>query len=175
MERGNNNWKQFAADHPDLALLTGTENFEVLQALNNAFLLELRSKIFDYGSLTDRQMYSARETIQRQMERKQVQEAAKATKIERSKHIGQIGERMTVSLIYKYSISVEVPSFRYNSTELKHGHFFETADGSVVVWWTTSTDLGTIEKDTAINAKFTVKKHDVYKDVNQTQVSRLTF
>lgn len=194
MNRGQNNRVQFAAEHPDLAILN---DYGAISALNNPFLIEMRSKIFNYGTLTDRQLDVVRETIQRQMERNQAKEAAKAAQIERSKHIGQIGERTTAALTYKCSISrpwrihalcndrrqvlqledgliTDKPVDRIPII-FKFGHFFETADGSVVVWWTTSTDLSALEKGTVINAKFTVKKHDVYKDVNQTQVSRLTF
>lgn len=164
IRRAEKNLEQFRSQHPDLEILVG--DFQTLSALHNSFLEDLRRKIERSGNLSEKQIEAARTNIQRHAERKQAKEVAHAQAVEQSKHLGKIGERIETALIYKRSIEIVL-----DSGLEKYGYVFETVTGDIVIWWTTT--YLTLPTNANITAKFTIKKHETYNNIKQTQVQRL--
>lgn len=160
--RRQENLRMFIEKNPDLAFFADLDSLK-------SFDQSLRDHICKVGDLTDNQMAAVRANMQRKADA----EVAQKKKCEDSKYFGTLGERVEASLVYKRSVRIEITD-RYsynNSTTVKFGHMFETEDGLSLVWWTT-TELCMSEGKT-VSAKFTIKKHDDYKGVKQTHVSRL--
>jgi hypothetical protein len=98
----------------------------------------------------------------RQAERIAADAVAKAAR-ESSQHVGEVKQRLDLTL----TVTRIVTSCGDYGTS--YGHFFADATGNVFVWWTGSTRL---EIGTTYTGKCTVKKHDEYKDIKQTALTR---
>lgn len=110
----------------------------------------------------------ARIAKQRADQKARDEEAAEA--IRSSHHVGQVGERIELELIYSHTASFPGA----------FGTFFiqtfRTQDGATVVYKGGSPigfdDNRMMEKGVHITVKATVKKHDAYNEVKQTVISR---
>lgn len=121
----------------------------------------------------------AREAAER-AEREAEEERRRAQKAI-SQHIGQVGERLRLTVTYERSGSWEVRAFSGFGTETMYTHTFKDADGNVLVW-KTSRGLGWSLEDgrgwkvpepgDTLNLVGTVKEHTEYKDEKQTVLTR---
>ena len=110
-------------------------------------------------------------------ERRKAEEARKAI----SKHVGNIGERITATVTLEKEVSFEVPSFKGWGTDTKWICIFVDESGNKLVWKTTSPlwvydengyGKPVCEGDT-VTIKATVKDHGDYKGEKQTEVQRV--
>lgn len=98
-------------------------------------------------------------------------EAAKAKSIAESPsdHIGQIGERLDLSLTVRRVIDIEVDSYRSRYPETLKITIMEDESGNVVVWKTTSHRL---PEGATFRIRGTVKEHGEYEGIKQTVLTR---
>ena len=118
---------------------------------------------------------------QQQAEQESIQAEADAKRMAReaeikaqrsiSKHVGEIGERITVNVTYVNMFSFEVKSFRGFGTDTMHIHLFKDADGNVIVWKTASFVEADCGDQVVITG--TVKDHSIYHDEKQTVLTRV--
>lgn len=94
-----------------------------------------------------------------------IRRAARLGSLTNSQHIGAVGERLR---------NVEALVYGYRSFESRFGatHMFRlrTADNNVLVWFASSAKEVSIGDHVVLDG--TVKKHDVYENINQTVLSR---
>lgn len=90
-------------------------------------------------------------------------------------HVGNVGDRITVTVTLSkaFSYEVEKPSFwgGYGSTETRYIYKFVDADENVLVWKTSNSDMLDYEGK-QLTLKGTVKAHDEYKGEKQTVLTR---
>lgn len=124
---------------------------------SNPFLEQMSLTLDQLGHLSERQLEVAKEVIQKAKIRKQEKS--------NSRHVGDIGERIELSVTTKKVISFE--SF--------YGTYFivlmHDASGNIIVYKGSSLKNTPKENDTA-TIKATVKKHDEYKGEKQTVINR---
>jgi hypothetical protein len=104
-------------------------------------------------------------------------------------HIGEIGKRVTVAVTYKKSFSFVDYKYSYYGTT-NYTHIFEDGEGNTIVWKSTNPveyvndgsenpnrkgDLEFIPEGSAVELAGTVKEHGMYKDTEQTVVTRCKF
>lgn len=104
-------------------------------------------------------------------------------------YIGEIGKRMTVTVTYKHRFEYTDYKFSYYGTT-HFTHIFEDADGNIIVWKSTNMveyindgsenpkrkgDLEFVTKGSKVELTGTVKEHSMYKDQEQTAVTRCKF
>ena len=90
-----------------------------------------------------------------------------------SQHVGEIGQRLTISGTFEYTAFFEVPSFRGFGTDTMYIHNFKDDDGNVLVWKTSSClNRDAIYEGDQVQIKGTVKEHSEYKDEKQTVLTR---
>lgn len=88
-----------------------------------------------------------------------------------SKHIGEVGERITVQATYEKRAWYETKSFKGWGTDLVYIHTFVTPEGNQLVWKTSVGNLG-IEEGESVQLTATVKEHGEYKGDKQTVLTR---
>ena len=120
------------------------------------------------------------EEAQRKAEREAREAAERAAQEEReaqlkalreiSKHVGTVGERMSLKVTYERSGSWEQKSFRGFGVDTMFAHIFKDADGNVFTW-KTQKGIG-IDCGTPVILTGTVKDHTEYKGEKQTQLTR---
>lgn len=96
-------------------------------------------------------------------------------------YIGEIGKRLTIKVTYKKSFVYKDYKFSYYGTT-HYIHNFVDAEGNTIVWKSTTpveyVESGEHEfatEGSVLELTGTVKDHGVYKDVEQTVVSRCRF
>lgn len=102
-----------------------------------------------------------------EQERKEAEERAEKAK---SQYFGNVGDKIEVKAIYKFSAWYETKAFYGYGTETHYIHTFKVGD-DVLVWKTTS-GLGDIEKESEVILKGTIKEHSEYKEEKQTILTR---
>lgn len=132
---------------------------EIAAATGNSFLTDLAAKLVDHRQLTDRQLEAAATSIERQEQRDADGKA--------SEYVGEIKER----------IEFEAEVTGVYGTEGHYGHTdivkFKDGDRNMFTWFASGyTDL---ERGDRITIKGTVKKHDDFKGVKQTVLTRCKF
>jgi len=86
-----------------------------------------------------------------------------------SQHVGELKERLDLTLTVQRQMTVEIPSFNGRGTDYLKIHVFNDEDGNVFVWKTTSQRLG--EGETFVG-RGTVKEHTDYEGIAQTTLTR---
>ena len=110
-------------------------------------------------------------------ERRKAEEARKAI----SQHVGNIGERIKLTVTLEKEISFEIPSFRGFGTDTKLIYIFVDDSGNKLVWktmnplWTEDDNgrMNTVCEGDTVTIKATVKEHGDYKGEKQTEVQRV--
>jgi len=97
-------------------------------------------------------------------ERKAKEEAERVAKYESHKYVGKVGDKMELQATYLYKGSFDT---MYGTTYV---YTFEDADGNRFVW-KTSTWLS-LEENTVVNLKGTLKEHSEYNDIRQNVLTR---
>lgn len=132
---------------------------EIAATTGNSFLADLASKVVGYRQLTERQLEAAATSIQRKKERDAEGRA--------SEYVGEIKER----------IEFEAQVIGVYGTEGHYGHTdivkFKDADRNLFTWFA-SGYVG-LERGDRISIKGTVKKHDEFRDIKQTVMTRCKF
>ena len=100
-----------------------------------------------------------------------------------SKHVGNIGDKINMDVIYIGSAWFEVPSFNGFGMDTKFVHTFADENGNKFVW-KTSNSVGrwvgdadeqyweTFQEGETVHLRGTIKAHDEYKDEKQTILTR---
>lgn len=96
-------------------------------------------------------------------------------------HIGEIGKRMTIRVTFKKSY--EYVDYKFSFYGTTHFiHTFEDAEGNIIVWKSTNTveyvegdECKFIPTGSTVDLTGTVKEHGMYKDTEQTVVTRCKF
>lgn len=132
---------------------------DIAAATGNSFLENLAFKLTGHNQLTDRQLEAAAKTLAQAKEHA-ITGAA-------SKHIGVVKDR----------VEFEAKVIGVYDSEGFYGHTdivkFQDADGNYFTWFASGyTDL---KRGDLMNVKGTVKKHDEYRDVKQTILTRCKF
>lgn len=87
-----------------------------------------------------------------------------------SKHVGEIGERLSIKGTYHHSGSWEQKSFRGFGVDTMYVHTFKDVEGNVFTWKTQNA-LG-MNYGEPVNLVGTVKEHAEYKGERQTVLTR---
>jgi len=141
----------------------GRDHKNLLEAIKNAegnsFLANLSVKLLANMVLTDRQLEAAAEAIERMKQREAEGRA--------SEHVGEIKER----------IEFEAEVTGVYGTEGYYGHTdivkFKDNDGNQFTWFASGyTDLARGDR---MSIKGTVKKHDEYRGIKQTVLTRCKY
>lgn len=105
-------------------------------------------------------------------EKKAEEERLKALKA-RSNYVGEVGEKLKVTVTYEGSPYFERRSFTGYGTERCYIHRFRDDDGNLIVWKSCCgfPILGCNEGETVV-VTGTVKEHSEYKDEKQTLILR---
>lgn len=89
---------------------------------------------------------------------------------EDSEFVGEAGSRMETDVTYVGESSYVRETYDGCGYEVLHIYKFADADGNLLVWKTTC-ELG-CKAGTRLKLRGTVKKHDTYKDIKQTVLTR---
>lgn len=113
-------------------------------------------------------------------ERKAIEEAEAKAKAERdadiakqkeiSQYVGNVGDKVQLTVKYDHSAWWEQPSYSGFGTDTMFCHTFVDDQGNVLVW-KTGTSFP-IDEGTMVQLKGTVKEHTSYKDEKQTVLTR---
>lgn len=132
---------------------------DIAAATGNSFLSDLARKVSKFMILTDRQLEVAATAIERQRVR-EVEGRA-------SEYVGKIKER----------IEFEAEVTGVYGTEGFYGHTdivrFKDADNNQFTWF--ASDYTNLERGDRMSIKGTVKKHEDYRDVKQTVLTRCKY
>lgn len=96
-------------------------------------------------------------------------------------YVGEIGKRIKIVVTYKRSFEYMDYKFSYYGTT-HYTHLFEDADGNTIVWKTTNlveyvedNECKFVTEGSTVELTGTVKDHSVYKETEQTIVTRCKF
>jgi hypothetical protein len=136
-----------------------------LEIAADDFLADMKKRLEDGKSLTDRQDDAARRAIRRKRHRRELAEKQAAG----ARHIGEVGDRVEISGEVLVSIFLG-QGFAYNrNRELVK---IMTDDGAIVIW---ITETGAPIRGTRVTGKATVKEHSERDGVPQTVITRPRF
>lgn len=116
---------------------------------------------------------------QREAEERARREAEIAAQKANSQYVGNIGDRVELTLTLAYTAYWEVRSF-YGGTETMHMHIFKDADDNTFTWKTSNGvcmpqadgQYKVAEKGDTVVLKGTIKDHSEYKGEKQTVLTR---
>jgi hypothetical protein len=132
---------------------------DIKAATGNSFLTDLATKLVDHRQLTERQLEAAATAVERQKQREAEGKA--------SEYVGEIKER----------IEFEAEVTGVYGTEGYYGHTdivkFKDAANNQFTWF--ASDYTDLERGDRISIKGTVKKHETYRDVKQTVLTRCKY
>jgi hypothetical protein len=132
---------------------------DIIAATGNSFLADLASKLAESKQLTERQLEAAATAVERQKEREAEGRA--------SEHVGEVKER----------IEFEAEVIGVYGTEGFYGHTdivkFKDADRNMFTWF--ASDYTDLERGDRMTIKGTVKKHDEFRGVKQTVLTRCRY
>lgn len=132
---------------------------DIAAATGNSFLSDLADKVSKSMILTDRQLEAAATAVERIKER-EIEGRA-------SEHVGAVKER----------IEFEAEVTGVYGTEGFYGHTdivkFKDADNNQFTWF--ASDYTNLERGDRMSIKGTVKKHEDYKGVKQTVLTRCKY
>jgi hypothetical protein len=83
-----------------------------------------------------------------------------------SQHIGTVKQRLELVLVVRSDTAIE------GDYGVRHLYTFTDLFGNVVKWFSSHNQCWTIGQQVSVKA--TVKRHDVWKDINQTVITRAT-
>ena len=96
-----------------------------------------------------------------------------------SKHYGNVGDRVELTLTLKHSAHWEIQSYAGFGTETMYCHIFKDADGNTFTWKTakgiyipTNGDFDVANNGDTVVLKGTIKEHSEYNDEKQTVLTR---
>lgn len=129
-----------------------------------------------------REKMEAERLEREEAERKEREERARAEAERKaiSRHVGSVGDKVSLTVTYERSASWEQPAFSGYGTETRYAHIFRDADGNVLTW-KTATALGWTdskgywhhpEDGAAVTLTGRVKEHTTYRDERQTVLTR---
>jgi hypothetical protein len=132
---------------------------DIAAATGNSFLSDIADKVSKSMILTDRQLEAATTAVERQKQRDAEGRA--------SEYVGEVKER----------IEFEAEVIGVYGTEGYYGHTdivrFKDAANNQFTWF--ASDYTNLERGDRISIKGTVKKHDEYRDVKQTVLTRCKY
>lgn len=124
-------------------------------------------KIRDFGYIVSA-VFSYDRMIEKEAQRI-LAEAKKVSEAELSQYQGEVGQRITFTVKEHKCVSAYESSYSYYSTCINYLYKFVDNDGNVYMW-STSNDIA---EDAIIESiTGTVKKHEEYKGLKQTWVTR---
>lgn len=131
----------------------------ILMATGTNFLTDLGRRLREHRILTDRQMEAAEKTLKDLAETKELNDA--------SVYVSDVGTR----------IEFEAKVVGVYETEGFYGHTdivkFRDSKGNLFTWFASGYTY--LEREDRISIKGTVKKHDEYRGVKQTVLTRCKF
>jgi hypothetical protein len=131
-------------------------------ASEDNFAADLVSNWAKYGDLSEKQ-WAWVEKLPAKIEARRAERAERDAAKASRKHVGEIGERVTVDATVAARISLGVDGYGNYRTLYK----FEDTDGNLLVWFTSAL----VEGD-EVTLTGTVKKHDEFDGEAQTILSR---
>ncbi len=146
------NFEQWCGPHKNLL-------GAIMAATGNSFLSDLASRLKASRPLTERQLEAAATAIERQKQRE--------TEGRESEYVGEVKDR----------IEFEAEVTGVYGTEGFYGHTdivkFKDADNNQFTWF--ASDYTNLRTGDRISIKGTVKKHDDYRDIKQTVLTRCKY
>jgi len=117
---------------------------------------------------------------QRKAEEQAKREAEIAAVKAISQHVGNIGDRVEMTLTLDHTATWEQPSYAGYGTDTMHIHAFKDTDGNTFIWKTSNgvyVALGNgqykvAEKGNTVTLKGTIKDHSEYDGEKQTVLTR---
>jgi len=132
---------------------------DIAATTGNSFLADLADKLSNSMILTDRQLEAAATAIERQKNREAEGRA--------SEYVGVVKER----------IEFEAEVIGVYGTEGFYGHTdivkFKDMDGNLFTWF--ASDYTDLERGDHVSIKGTIKKHEEYRGIKQTMLTRCKF
>ncbi len=110
-------------------------------------------------------------------ERRKAEEARKAV----SQYVGNVGDRITVTVKLEKRVAYEVPAFGGYGTQIKRIYIFADDAGNKIVWKTSGVlwhdpndwNKGGVQEGDTVTIKGTVKDHGEYNGEKQTEIQRV--
>lgn len=158
-ERAVANWEAFTQAEPELAA-------EIESAGFAGFLGRMKETVCKYGKLSEKQLDTARRVALQNKEKREARAASQAerdAKNAASQFQGTVGERTTLQLKVEKVIGFDT---QFGHTLI---HIMRDQSLNVYVWKTGS---GNITEGSTVELTGTIKKHEEYKGVKQTILSR---
>ena len=87
-----------------------------------------------------------------------------------SNHFGTVGEKVELNVKFLYRNEYSKPRYSYYDSELGFIYHFVDKDGNIFKWFTGN--LFNFEKDDELVVRGTIKKHDEYKNIKSTVLTR---
>lgn len=131
----------------------------ILSSKGNSFLTDLASKLTAHQTLTDKQLAAAFTTMGRMADTKRMDDA--------SEFIGEIGDRRDFEVVV---IGVYGTEGYYGHTDIVK---MRDGDGNMLTWF--ASDYTNIERSDRLAIKGTIKKHDEYRGIKQTVITRCKY
>lgn len=157
----------FKAAHPDVVAWLNEYGYaDMYTSPKNQFAYSLRETMLRYGALTPNQLTAARNAITRDAERK----AAHEVKASESRHLGTVGEKITVT--GKIDRVRDIESVFNGRPVTSYLVALTTDDGQSVNTFTTAKWVHEVHEGDSITLTGTVKKHSDYQGVAQTTLTR---
>ena len=131
------------------------------------------ARAFDnFGKLTPNQVAAVRKGIESRAARKAEWADKQVEANDHLKHLGAVGEKITLTLTLKKSIVIgEYQQYRWSPVISRYLLILEDAENNVVIYCGTSNAMPYTEGNT-VTIKATVKEHGVRNGVKQTIIQR---
>jgi len=152
MVKARQEWQTWAEPHADLIKA-------ILAATGNSFLANLSVQLAAFKMLSDKQVEAAAGSIER-TEMRKAEGAA-------SEYVGDIKERIEFEA---YVIGVYGTDGMYGHTDIVK---FKDGNGNLFTWF--ASDYVTVEHGDRMTIKGTIKKHEMYRDVKYTYLTRCKY
>ena len=149
-------WKEYTTEYEEKLAERRRKKAEALRAEQEK---EIRER--------EEARVKAEEEKKAEQERLEAEERAEKAK---SQYYGNVGDKIEVKAVYKFSAWYECKSFAGYGTETHYIHNFKVGDNTLV--WKTTNGLGDLERDTEVTIKGTVKEHTEYREEKQTVLTR---
>ena len=138
----------------------------------DSFIGSMARSFDTYGKLTPNQVAAVRKGIESRAARKAEWADKQATANAHLKHLGAVGEKITLTLTLKKAIVIgEYQQYRWSPIISRYLLILEDADKNVVIYCGTSNAMPYTEGNT-VTIKATVKEHGVRNGVKQTVIQR---
>ena len=173
----NNAIKRNIINNARKTFLKNPKNAEALdyaesKAAVSEFFRNLVTAFNTYGKLTERQVECILNSMDKDNQKKQEWAAKQAAKNAKSNFIGEVKQRLNLTLTCMAIIPIQGQGFSYYDNGVTYLSIYNDENGNI---FTHKGKMPVIEKGEKAVIKATVKQHTIYNGAKQTALTRPTF